>query len=81
VLLTVYCIVFGGVNPLRSGPELHISGVCMECVPARGALSQEGIFMCSQVAPGCRTAVQAGVVFVRFLFWYEPVFLVVFLDL
>jgi hypothetical protein len=42
VLLTVYCVVFGGVNPLRSGRELHISGVCVECAPVRGAVRRGG---------------------------------------
>jgi hypothetical protein len=38
VLLTVNYIVFGGVNPLWSRPELNISGVCVECELARGGV-------------------------------------------
>jgi hypothetical protein len=61
VLLTVHCVVFGGVNSLRSRPELHISGVYVECAPARGVVRRGGIVVCCQVAPGCRTAVSVTV--------------------
>jgi hypothetical protein len=60
VLLTVHCAACGGVNSLWFRLVLHISGVCLECALARGAIRQGGIFMCCQVAPGCRTAVETG---------------------
>jgi hypothetical protein len=81
VLLTVYCVVFGGVNSLWSQPALHISGVCLECALARGALRWGESSCVAKLHPGVIQQLKEGVVFVRFLFWYEPVLLVVFLDL
>jgi hypothetical protein len=37
-LLTVYCIAYGGANPLWSQLALHINGVCLECALVRGAV-------------------------------------------
>jgi hypothetical protein len=85
VLLTVHCAAYGGVNSLWSRLVLHISGVRLECALAGGAIRRGvGGGECSCVAklrPGVVQQLKQGVVFMRILFWYEPVFLVVFLDL
>jgi hypothetical protein len=40
--MPVHCAAFGGVNSLWFRLVLHISGVCLECALARGAVRRGG---------------------------------------
>jgi hypothetical protein len=50
-LLTVYCVAYGGANPLWSRLALHISRVCLECALLRGAVRWGGFHVLPSCAP------------------------------